>query len=281
MITFVTFGTAEFAKAKSTLLSDARKCGYFTRVVGYAPEDLEKTPEFQTLTDVIRNTKRGWGYWWWKPYIIRREMELVGHDDLVFYSDAGRYYGGQRIDDYVRFILEKYKHTGFTGVEVPYYGPNQIWTKPECFEVLGCDLEEFRSCPQIQPTFVMWKKNAANMRHLAEWEYWCREPRAVADPEPGSPISNPLYRAHRHDQSIITLLTRKHKLPYISLVSQRETEILRKIRLHFHVVPSFKTIGFIGRAIKRRGIWLTFGEIWLKRQYRRYFLRRGIFDPDP
>lgn len=273
MITFVTFGTPDFAAPLNILIADATQCGYFDRVIAYNSEDLKKTTEYLNLPPAIKNAKRGWGYWWWKPFIIRQEMERAEVNDLIFYSDAGRHHGGSRIDGYVRFIIERYRQTGFVGVEAPHYGPNQMWTKPECFDAMACNSGAFKDCYQIQATFSMWKKTPANMKILAEWEHFCRLPAAVADPESPPKIPGHCFRDHRHDQSIITLLTRKHQLPYINITTDFDAKLLGMLYRKFGLVPSFKTIGFVGRAIKRRGIWWSFGELWLKRKFRKLSMR--------
>ena len=45
-------------------------------------------PKFIDKFSTIMNSKRGAGYWLWKPYIIHETMDRCEKDDIIFYSDA-------------------------------------------------------------------------------------------------------------------------------------------------------------------------------------------------
>jgi len=99
------------------------------------------------------------------------------------------------------------------GVYIPQFGPNEHWTKGECFAAMHCDSAEIRRHPQIQATFSVWQAHARSREFVRQWAQWCLDPRAVADErgEPAIPDA-PGFRGHRYDQSVLTNLVLLHGL---------------------------------------------------------------------
>ena len=99
------------------------------------------------------------------------------------------------------------------GLYLPRYGRNAIWTKGECFAALGCEDSIFKEHPQIQATFSVWEKHDASIDFVSTWLDWCTNPAALIDDhiDPNIPDA-PDFREHRHDQSVLTLLTLKRGL---------------------------------------------------------------------
>jgi len=60
-IHFRTFGTAEYAKAKARILSEANASGWFKTVEGWSMEDLPEN--FRTKYNDVLALPRGGGYW--------------------------------------------------------------------------------------------------------------------------------------------------------------------------------------------------------------------------
>jgi len=38
--------------------------------------------------DFILNNKRGYGYWIWKPYLIKKTIDKLNNGDIILYMDA-------------------------------------------------------------------------------------------------------------------------------------------------------------------------------------------------
>jgi len=92
-VVFVNFATADFIPAQSAISSDALAAGAVDRVLQFSDLQLRETEEWRALPLVVREGK-GFGCFWWKPYVIRKALESTSEGDLVFYSDCGRYGGG-------------------------------------------------------------------------------------------------------------------------------------------------------------------------------------------
>ena len=248
-IIFVCFATTNLKYARDQLVADAQGLGVFSKIEVWDEERLAAQPEYQSLPDRLKSG-RGHGFFWWKPFIIRKAVDESKLGDLVFYSDCGRYDGGFRLGAGAKYLIERFHQTGFTGVEVPQFGPAKLWTRVECFSGSGCDILKFGDLPQVQATFTLWKNTPINNRALAEWESACRNPIWVADPV-GDELINQLlcFKEHRHDQSLLTLITRKHSLTYIKLAGQFQSLLLPLFKRTHVGNVSFKKTQFVALCV--------------------------------
>ena len=257
---FVCFGTAAFQTAQLSLVADAKRLNVFQQITAWDEKMLSATPECCSLSPEFR-AGRGFGYFWWKPYIIRKALEKLPENALVFYSDCGRYGGGFRLGAGVPFLLEQFALSGFTGVEVPQFGPSARWTSRECYHVMGCEAHEYRVQPQIQATFSLWRNDVPGRELLAQWESYCRDERVIADPREG--ISQRAdFIAHRHDQSVLSNLTRKHGSPYIRLTGLVGGRFLRMLARAYEVNVAFKQTEFVAACLRGRSLWMEL--LWMR-----------------
>ena len=214
MITLTSYATEDFipsqvAQAESALHHGAR------RIAMWRPGDLRATAFYARHRDIL-DRPRGGGYWLWKPYIILVELEKLQQGDVLIYSDCGKPDNPHTVSRPLTVLTDwcRDQRGGMLpGVYIPQYGRNAIWTKGECFTVMGCEADSYRNHPQIQATFSVWEKHDRSMEFVREWLNWCTVPAALLDDhiDPSIPDA-PDFRQHRHDQSILTLLALKHGL---------------------------------------------------------------------
>lgn len=166
------------------------------------PEFLEKNLEF------IKNNRRGFGYWIWKPYLILRLMETLEDNDVILYMDSGCQLNYQALDR-LKFYYEKALEYG--GVYFKLTHPELMFTKMDTYKKVfpdkEADEEELQNCA----TAMLLKVCDENKKFLEEWYSICTEDsyRYVDDSE--SEIENSsIFTDHRHDQSIFSLLVKKY-----------------------------------------------------------------------
>jgi hypothetical protein len=88
------------------------------------------------------------------------------------------------------------------------------WTKRDCFIQMECDTPEFVYSKQIMSTFFLCKKTDFSLFIANEWQRMISNFHMVAD-ESVSPSVNgnyPNFKEHRHDQSLLSLICKKHKV---------------------------------------------------------------------
>lgn len=89
---FITFGagTKEYEDAAERIAQQAASLKIFDNIIKYTEQDLQNDEEFWSKHgDFIENNKRGYGYWIWKPYIVKKTMDTLADDDILMYLDCG------------------------------------------------------------------------------------------------------------------------------------------------------------------------------------------------
>jgi hypothetical protein len=61
--------------------------GGFDEVFSYGLSDIDD--QFKEKNKNILEQDRGAGYWMWKPYVIKKALEKINDNDILFYSDSG------------------------------------------------------------------------------------------------------------------------------------------------------------------------------------------------
>ena len=198
--------------------------GGFDKVLEYSPEDLDE--DFRRKNRHILKHKRGGGYWLWKPYIIKRTLEWMGEGDFLLYADAASLFAGP-VEPLIEVMRQKNQdillfrawHRGRPRfAERPRFAKRQgfkerHWTKRDAFTLMGCDAAQYTDTVQIESSFSLWRKTALSMKLASEWLSYAQDERIITDmPNQGGKENYPEFKEHRHDQSIWSLLCKKHQI---------------------------------------------------------------------
>ena len=107
----ITFGShGSYIDAVSRLVRQANALNIFTEVKGYTAEYLQDDEYFfNKHVSFINNNRRGFGYWIWKPYIIKQWMDKMEDGDVLFYIDVGCELGIENRDKLIECIDDEYK----------------------------------------------------------------------------------------------------------------------------------------------------------------------------
>ena len=172
----------------------------------------------------MRSNKKGYGFWLWKPLILKNALEgKFGRYQRIFYLDAGSQFSlenqnsSKRFDDYLETVstgggLAFSHRAGQFGIDD--FSEN-AWSEPQLHTLLGSSQQIMQS-PQIQagclfltdktyPVILRWLEVAQtdNYRYLMGME-------RNLGVHPG------LHYTHRHDQSILSPLWKEAGLPIIA-----------------------------------------------------------------
>ena len=87
-IRMLNFADSRMRFALERIGKQAEELKIFNRVILCDENAIE--PEFHTRwADKLRRGVRGFGYWCWKPHLIRRELAAMPAGGILFYCDAG------------------------------------------------------------------------------------------------------------------------------------------------------------------------------------------------
>lgn len=210
----ISFATPNFYKSQRKLNRSALKFG-IDQCISFKFKDLKKT-EFYRKNKKVLDQKRGAGYWLWKPYLILNTLLKVQEGDIVIYSDSGV----EIIKDLKPLTDICQSRDGLMFFQVhnqdDRYGGrhiNRMWTKRDCFVLMGADTEEYYNSGQVAGSPQLYLKNEKNIRFVQEWLSYCEDPIILTDKPNTCGLDNlPEFIEHRHDQSVLSILTRRYSI---------------------------------------------------------------------
>lgn len=199
MVTVVTFATKEYAGSAEVLRHSALLHGGADRVAVYREKDAE--PWFENRPALAAGkTVRGYGWWSWKPWVIRKALGTALPRGVVVYCDAGMVIEGS-LDPYVAATA----HVGlFRLGPVAKEYTNERWTKPDVLELMGATPAQ-RRAPQCNAAIQVWRNTPEAWALLDEYQLWC-ERAEVMDDVHRTLTPPPDFEDHRHDQSVLSVL---------------------------------------------------------------------------
>lgn len=203
-VTYINYADKKFRKQQKIALLSARYLGRFDNVIGFSPKDIDA--DFYNKHQNILSKKRGAGYWLWKPYFICRVLSQLSDGDYLFYSDSGICFLKsiksliKELDIYNQDIM---------GFELPLI--EEQWTKKELFINMNCDHEKYTKSNQLHASFILIKKTEKSIPFFQEFLNLTSQEKNVCDILDQN-IQSGLFIDHRHDQSIFSLLYKKHNL---------------------------------------------------------------------
>ena len=110
MKTFITFGAGDknYIDAAKRLVKQVKSTGYFDNIKLFTDKELIEDNNFWKKHKLfITKNKRGFGYWIWKPYIIKKTLESMKEGDILMYLDCGCEVGGEKklkIPDFFEYV---------------------------------------------------------------------------------------------------------------------------------------------------------------------------------
>lgn len=203
----INYANDAFRKEQKLNSKTAKEVGLFDKVIAYSPEDIDR--DFYKKNNRILSQKTGNGYWLWKPYFIKKTLEILESDDFLFYCDSGSYF--------IKPITPLIETSLVTGQEIIVFELRglleRVWTKRDAFILMDCDSPKFTNSSQRLASFSLWKKTSFTMDFINELLHYSQDERLITDLENQCGYPNyPEFREHRHDQSILSLLTKKYNL---------------------------------------------------------------------
>lgn len=153
---------------------------------------------------------RGFGFWCWKPQVILQSLRQIDDGDILIYADIGCEF----VPSKAKSLLEKLKmleSNNIMGISLPH--PEFQWTKNDIFAHFGVENDaRFTHSKQICATIIFMKKSAKTTQIIAEWLDIFKNHWNLIDDSPSRTPNHKDFRENRHDQSIWSLINKKHGL---------------------------------------------------------------------
>lgn len=205
-VLFVTYGDLQFQNSKMLLCNEAYNFGFRKFYVG-SPESLP-SDFLQKHHDFLQNSKRGGGYWLWKPCIVKMCLDYISEGDYLLYADGGCSVNQNGKDRFLEWLNLCDQH-GSLSFQM-HHLPEKNWTKMSLVNFLGCCDSKYLDTGQINATVFLLKKTKENVELINEWFHICSLEWTIDD-TPSDLMNDLSFCEHRHDQSVFSLLRKKRE----------------------------------------------------------------------
>jgi hypothetical protein len=258
MIRLLTFASVNYEQSLKRFRNQAEKSNLFDQILTYTENDLPH--EFMVeFGDALRENKRGFGYWIWKPYLVFKELSKCEPDDILIYLDAGfvirknekwfRYYLSKLLEspnDTLGFV-KPFNHE-LNGKKNYYLESN--WTKGDVIDYFGVrNNEAIIASPQVISGILFLQKSEKSTKLMQEW--WTissQNFRLLTDEDSFSPNFSGFIE-NRHDQSILSMLFK------INNVKTLPTSEVEGDTAFFGMRP-FLALRSVGGRFKYNNLWV-------------------------
>lgn len=199
MIVLVNYGDLKYEKAKKLNNITAKYKGNFDRIYSFSPENIDA--QYLKKHEKIFSVQRGNGLWLWKPYFTLKVLEKLHNEDILFYCDSAAFFIGN-----AKKIITKLDKE-FWVTELPLL--EEQFTSPTVLKKMNCDSERFKKTNQIQASFFAIKKTKRTVEFVKEWLSYCEDFQILSGLNSEN-NANERFITHREDQSVFSLLCKKH-----------------------------------------------------------------------
>lgn len=206
---FITFGSHDnYIEAADRLIKQAKKLNIFTETILYTPKYLQEDLDFWNKhSEFINNNERGYGYWIWKSFIIKKTMGSMKNGDVLLYLDCGC-----ELDSKIRMkllecieLVKRYKILG------THASLEKDWSKMDLIEILKMNNSKYINTLQRQGGAILFLVCEETRKFVNEWHTLCCDYHNIDD-TPSILPNLEGFKEHRHDQSVFSLLTKKYNL---------------------------------------------------------------------
>lgn len=207
--TFLAFGGpgSNFHSAVNRICTQIGEFNVFDDIVGLTELYLKNDTEFYNKHGTfIEENSRGYGYWLWKSYIVKKQLEKMNENDILVYADAGcliNIHGKKRLYEY--FDLVNNNEYGILSFQMQHL--ERKWTKMDIFKHF--DAYEYIESKQLHATTFVIRKCEHSVNMVNKWYETCTNYDLLND-SPSNSKNHPDFSENRHDQSIWSIIRKKY-----------------------------------------------------------------------
>jgi len=276
MIHLVAFADSRMRRSLVRLSKQAEALKVFDQVHLLDETDLP-TDFRRRFSSRLVVGSRGYGYWSWKPEIIKTVFDKMEFGDKLLYVDAGCHLnsnGKSRLLEYFAILDEPDNAIVAFQADPPnpensslkYDGrplfeqPNFRWIKGDLFDHFGVRGDpSFTNSQAIGAGVILFRKCNAASKVVDEWRSLVWERFDLLDDTPSASPNFPGFIEHRHDQAIWTLLCLKYGVKTVSAYEYwyprrnnrklfPDWQALRRFPIH---AKRDKDMGLVANTLKR------------------------------
>lgn len=211
-IHFITFANTESNFSQDRIIYEAKRMNIFDNITFYTEKDFDE--EFiNRCGKEFKDFRRGYGYWSWKPYIIKKELEKLNDGDVVVYADSGCMFVRKNKETLKEWI--NIAANSESGILSPCFGPyiEHDWTRGDLYDYINKtynknNIDIFDNAIQCGCGVSLYTKNDKCVDFVNQWYDVMTNHFHLCTDEPSSLPNHPNFKENRHDQSVFSMLSK-------------------------------------------------------------------------
>lgn len=182
------------------------------RLFDYLPAELLRDPKWaRHLKD-----SRGRGWWFWKAALVNLLLQngTIAEGDAVLWADGDLRAGHLgTAEQWEKALQVTWSPQGLDFIIAAQPACELQWTKGDAFKKFNTTWDDPQYGLQAQPQANLWlmKVNPKTRRLMQLFEDLMADYQLVND-DPSSAPNSPVFKAHRNDQSVLSLLLKASKV---------------------------------------------------------------------
>lgn len=208
MIYAMTCADSNYMPCAEFHMKTAKKRGKVDKTIICNIEELDE--EFRNRNQKILSSGEGRrrGFYIWKPYYVNKVLSQLQYGDFLIYLDSAGFYYRNDVHEIVSYMIEN--NIDMVGTRRFSY-LDKHWTRRDTFVYMGCDTPEYTDKRQCMGGCFILQKTEKTVKLIQEWIDFAQNYQIIADTENTCGLDNYNgFVAHRHDQSIMSILQTKY-----------------------------------------------------------------------
>ena len=215
--TFLTFACSNYRNLlnnANNLANQIKSTDIFDDVNLYSREHLMYDNDFWNKhKEFITNNRRGYGYWIWKPYLIKKTIDKLNNGDILLYMDADSCIKINEINYLYKYLEEVQKtkiiYENHFKENINYYFSELRWNKMDLIHKLNINVNDLNNNTHTFANTIMLYVCDETRNLINDWYNYACDYHNIDD-SPSIIPNHSLFSEHRHDQSILSLLIKKN-----------------------------------------------------------------------
>ena len=225
-IILLAFATQDLKRSVNRLQKQAEESLYYDLIKIFNPNDFDDKLKIYINNLLKKNKKRGYGFWFWKPYLIKKMMNNINDNDIIHYIDVGCHIiknKNKKFNEYLNFLIEEKnwilpfqyyfdENQRNNGINYPERQEYK-YTKSDLLKYFNfTNSKEITDTPQFWAGNILIKKSKESKDFLSEWINIMYNNFHLVDDSISKINNHKDFIENRHDQSVFSLLCKKYKL---------------------------------------------------------------------
>ena len=276
------FASLDLKRSVKRLQEQALNSNFYYSIKIITPNNFNQETKTKVTNLLKKGKKRGYGYWFWKPFFLSKIMKEINDGDIIHYMDIGCHIkktGSNRFYEYINPLTDTSKWL----VAFQYHANkieclNQIkfpkreefkYTKSDLFEYFHCiNKKEITHSPQFWSGSFFIKKNDNAERFVKKWNKVFEERFDLIDDTPSNIKNFSGFIENRHDQSVFSILCKFFSIESLSAYECDWGEKDNK-RTWDHIVNN--------PILAKRDLQYNIFKRFINRQIKNYKRRKFLF----